>query len=79
MRALSESGKRIEGIYPVPVITMSTLNVVIPLMLDETLSVIVAAATWLAVNVVPSLSQVAVIGPLAFVGLQFALVIVRVI
>ena len=62
-----------------PVITTSTLNVVIPLMLDDTLRVSVAVAIWLAVNVVLSLSQVMVIGPLALIGFQFAFVMVSVI
>ena len=63
----------VEIAYPVPVITMSTLNVVIPLMLDDTLRVSVAVAIWLAVNVVLSLSQVTVMGPFA-PRLQFSLV-----
>ena len=69
----------VEIVYPVPVITMSTLNAVIPLMLDDTLRVSVAVVTWLAVNVVLSLSHVTAIDPLALAGVQFALVMVSVI
>jgi hypothetical protein len=58
--------------YPALAITMSTLKVVIPLMLDDTLNVSVAIATSFAPNVVPSRFQVTVIGPLALAGVQFS-------
>jgi hypothetical protein len=58
----------------VPVMTASTLNVVSPVMLDDTVSVIVADRTWFAANVAPSLFQVMVIGPFAVGGFQFVFV-----
>ena len=57
--------------YPMPDITMSTLNVVILLAVDGTLSVSVAVVTWSTAKTIPSLFQVIVIGPLAVPGYQF--------
>ena len=54
-----------------PVITASTLNVVNPLAVDRTFSVIDAAVTWPADNCVPSWLQLAVTCPFAAAGLQF--------
>jgi hypothetical protein len=53
---------------------MFTLKAVMPLILDDTPSVRVAVATWLAVNTVPPRFQVRVIGPLALAGFQFVFV-----
>jgi hypothetical protein len=49
---------------------MLTLKVVMPLMLDDTLNVSVAAMYCPTLSVVPSLFHVTVIGPLALVGFQ---------
>jgi hypothetical protein len=49
---------------------MLTLKVVMPLILDDTLNVSVAAVDCPALSVVPSLFQVKVIGPSALVGFQ---------
>ena len=57
---------------------MSTLKSVIPLMLSETLNVSVAVVTWPALSVVPSLFHVSVMGPFAFAGFQFILVMLNV-
>ena len=65
--------------YPVPIITMSTLKVVMPLILDDTLSVSVAAVDCPALSVVPSLFHVKVMGPLALAGFQFVVVMFKVI
>lgn len=59
-----------DSVYGVPVNTTLKLNVVMPLMLDKTLSVSVAVVAWPAANTVPSLSHVIVIGPLAPTGFQ---------
>ena len=66
-------------VYPVPVITMFTLKVVMPVILDDTLNVSVAAVDCPAFSVVFSLFQVKVIGPLALDGFQFVFVILSVI
>jgi len=58
---------------------MLTLKVVMSLILDDTLSVSVAVATALAFSVVPPLSQVKVIGPLALAGFQSVFVMLSVI
>ena len=58
---------------------MLKLKLVTPLMLDETVSVSVVVATWLAVNTAPSLSQVKAMGPLAPAGLQLFVVMFSVI
>ena len=68
----------VEIAYPVPVITMSTVKLEMPLMLDDTLRVIVAVATWFTASVVPSWFHVTVIGPLALAGFQFDLVMLSV-
>jgi hypothetical protein len=47
---------------------MLKLNAVMPLMLDDTLSVSVAAVAWPTARTVPPLSHVRVIGPLAVDG-----------
>jgi hypothetical protein len=75
---LNEEKKEIIA-YPVPVTTMLTLKDVTPLMPDETVNVTVAAVYCPAFNVQPSLLQVTVIGPLAPVGLQLAVVMLNVI
>ena len=58
--------------YVAPVTTMSIPNVDIPLMLDKTLRVRVAATTPPAAKLVVSLFQVSVNGPFAVAGFQFA-------
>jgi hypothetical protein len=49
---------------------MLKLKVVMPLILDETVSVSVVVAICPAVSVTPSWFQVKVMGPLAFVGVH---------
>jgi hypothetical protein len=56
------------SVYGVPVITMLKLTVVMPLMLDDTLSVSGAAVAWPAARTTPSLSHVLFTGPLAVDG-----------
>jgi len=58
---------------------MLTLKDVMPLMLDDTLSVSVAEVDCPAFSVVPSLFHVKVMGPLALAGFQFAGVMLKVI
>ena len=48
-----------------------------PVIVGETVKVITAAVDWPGDSTVPSLSQVTVIGPLAFAGLQVLVVIFR--
>ena len=67
------------GVYPVPVITILTLNVEMPLMPDETLNVNVAVVYNPTPSVVLSLFQVTVIGPSALVGVQLFFVMLKVI
>jgi hypothetical protein len=58
-------------VYPVPVITASTLKVVKPVALEDTESVTIADITWFTAKVAPSLFQVTLTGPLAAAGFQF--------
>jgi hypothetical protein len=58
--------------------TMFTLNVVMPFMLDCVLNVSVAVVTWFAFNTVFSRFQLSVIGPLAVVGLQLVVAMCKV-
>jgi hypothetical protein len=74
VQSVTEKGMRIWSFYPVPVMTASTLNVVSPVMLGDTESVIVADRTWFAASAAPSLFQVMVIGPFAVGGFQFVFV-----
>ena len=65
-----EKIERKECAYPVPVITMLTLKLVMPLILGDTVSVSVAAVDCPALSVVTSGFQVKVNDPSAPVGLQ---------
>ena len=58
---------------------MFTLKLVIPVMLDETVSVNVAVVPDPGFRVLPSLFQVRVMGPLAPAGFQLVLLMLRVI
>jgi hypothetical protein len=60
--------------YAVPVMAIWTLNDVIPLMLEDTVNVSVAAVDCPGASVVPCLFHVTVIGPLALVGFQLLVV-----
>lgn len=66
-------------VYAVPVITMLTLKSVTPLMLDDTVSVTVAAIELPALNTWLCLFQLMLIGPLAATGFQLLVVMLRVI
>ncbi len=59
-------------------IEICTLNVVMSVMLDETLRVITAALDCPGASLVPSLSHAIVIGPLALAGVQLIAVRLRV-
>jgi hypothetical protein len=76
--AFRNASKKRRGDYPVPLITMSTLKFVMPLMPDDTLKLNVAVAIPFAASKVLSLSHVTVIGPFAAPGFQFAFVILSV-
>jgi hypothetical protein len=68
----------IEYAYAVPEISILTLKDVMPVMLDDTLSVMVAAVDMPGASTVASLFQDMVIGPLALGGLQLLVVMLRV-